>query len=60
MSAFCVEVAAHEGTTLEYITNGCLDAFSDEEVDLMTTNALNWNVLTVDACSADRIEHQLP
>jgi len=58
-------VAAHEGTTLEYITNGCLDAFSDEEVDLMTTMSttarrpLNWNVLTVDARSADRIEHQL-
>jgi N-acyl-D-aspartate/D-glutamate deacylase len=65
MLAFCEEVAAHEGTTLEYITNGCLDAFSDEEVDLMTTMSttaqrpLNWNVLTVDARSADRIEHQL-
>ena len=34
MLAFCEEVAAHEGTTLEYITNGCLDAFSDEEIDL--------------------------
>jgi N-acyl-D-aspartate/D-glutamate deacylase len=65
MLAFCEEVAAHEGTTLEYITNGCLDAFSPEEVDLMTTMSvtaqrpLNWNVLTVDARSADRIEHQL-
>jgi N-acyl-D-aspartate/D-glutamate deacylase len=65
MLAFCAEVAAHEGTTLEYITNGCLDAFSEEEVDLMTTMSttarrpLNWNVLTVDARSADRIEHQL-
>jgi N-acyl-D-aspartate/D-glutamate deacylase len=65
MLAFCEEVAAHEGTTLEYITNGCLDAFSDEEVDLMTTMSvtaqrpLNWNVLTVDARSADRIAHQL-
>jgi N-acyl-D-aspartate/D-glutamate deacylase len=65
MLAFCAEVAAHEGTTIEYITNGCLDAFSDEEVDLMTTMSttaqrpLNWNVLTVDARSADRIEHQL-
>jgi N-acyl-D-aspartate/D-glutamate deacylase len=65
MLAFCEEVAAHEGTTLEYITNGCLDAFSDDEVDLMTTMSvtaqrpLNWNVLTVDARSADRIEHQL-
>ena len=65
MLAFCEEVGAHEGTTLEYITNGCLDAFSDEEVDLMTTMSttaqrpINWNVLTVDARSADRIEHQL-
>lgn len=65
MLAFCAEVAAHEGTTLEYITNGCLDAFSDEEVALMTAMSstarrpLNWNVLTVDARSADRIEHQL-
>jgi N-acyl-D-aspartate/D-glutamate deacylase len=65
MLAFCEEVAAHEGTTLEYITNGCLDNFSPEEVDLMTTMSvtaqrpLNWNVLTVDARSADRIEHQL-
>src|SRR6202046_907596 len=65
MLAFCEEVAAHEGTTLEYITNGCLDSFTDEEVELMTTMSvtaqrpLNWNVLTVDARSADRIDHQL-
>ena len=65
MLAFCEEVAAHEGTTLEYITNGCLDTFSPEEVDLMTAMSvtarrpLNWNVLTVDARSAERIEHQL-
>jgi N-acyl-D-aspartate/D-glutamate deacylase len=65
MLAFCGEVAAHEGTTLEYITNGCLDNFSPEEVDLMTTMSvtaqrpLNWNVLTVDARSGERIEHQL-
>ena len=63
--AFCDEVANHEGTTLEYITNGCLDSFSPEEVDLMTTMSvtarrpLNWNVLTVDARSKDRIAHQL-
>ena len=65
MLAFCEEVALHEGTTLEYITNGCLDAFSEEEVELMTAMSvtaqrpLNWNVLTVDARSAERIEHQL-
>jgi N-acyl-D-aspartate/D-glutamate deacylase len=65
MLAFCEEVAAHEGTTLEYITNGCLDSFSDEEVELMTAMSvtaqrpLNWNVLTVDARSAERVGHQL-
>ncbi len=65
MLAFCEEVAGHEGTTLEYITNGCLDSFTPEEVDLMTAMSvtarrpLNWNVLTVDARSAERIEHQL-
>src|SRR5580658_2004084 len=65
MLAFCEEVAAHEGTTLEYITNGCLDNFSEEEVELMTAMSvtaqrpLNWNVLTVDAKGGDRIEHQL-
>ncbi len=65
MLAFCEEVGAHEGTTLEYITNGCLDLFSPQEIDLMTTMSvtahrpLNWNVLTVDARSAERIEHQL-
>jgi N-acyl-D-aspartate/D-glutamate deacylase len=65
MLAFCEEVAAHDGTTLEYITSGCLDGFSDEEVDLMvemtkTANRpLNWNVLTVDARSPEKSEHQL-
>ncbi len=65
MMAFCEEVAAHEGTTLEYITNGCLDQFSDEEIDLMTAMSvtarrpLNWNVLTIDGRSADMVDHQL-
>jgi N-acyl-D-aspartate/D-glutamate deacylase len=65
MLAFCEVVASHEGTTLEYITNGCLDTFSDEEIDLMvamTTTArrpLNWNLLTVDSRSPEKIEHQL-
>ena len=65
MLAFCEEVAAHEGTTLEYITNGCLDSFTPEEIDLMSAMSvtarrpLNWNLLTVDGRSADRVEHQL-
>ena len=51
MLAFCEVVRDHPGTTLEYITNGCLDTFTDDEIDLMvamTTTAhrpLNWNLL---------------
>nr|MDA8342261.1 amidohydrolase family protein [Actinomycetota bacterium] len=47
------------------ITNGCLDTFSDEEIDLMvamTTTArrpLNWNVLTVDSRTPEKVERQL-
>jgi N-acyl-D-aspartate/D-glutamate deacylase len=65
MLACCEEVGAHEGTTLEYITSGCLDVFSDEEVDLMVAMSvtarrpLNWNLLTVDARSPEKMEHQL-
>ncbi len=65
MLAFCEEVATHEGTTLEYITNGCLDAFSDEEVDLMVAmtatarRPLNWNLLTVDSRTPEKMAHQL-
>jgi N-acyl-D-aspartate/D-glutamate deacylase len=65
MLAFCEEVGAHEGTTLEYITNGCLDSFSEEEVELMTAMSvtaqrpLNWNVLTVDGRSGERVDGQL-
>ncbi|HVX21991.1 MAG TPA: amidohydrolase family protein [Acidimicrobiales bacterium] len=65
MLAFCEEVAAHEGTTLEYITNGCLDAFSDDEVDLMVAmtatarRPLNWNLLTVDSRAPEKRDHQL-
>ncbi len=65
MLAFCAEVRRHPGTTLEYITNGCLDTFSDEEIDLMvamSTTArrpLNWNVLTVDSRTPDKTARQL-
>jgi N-acyl-D-aspartate/D-glutamate deacylase len=65
MLAFCEVVEAHPGTTLEYITNGCLDTFSDEEIDLMvamTTTArrpLNWNVLTVDSRTPEKTARQL-
>ncbi|HLH28971.1 MAG TPA: amidohydrolase family protein, partial [Acidimicrobiales bacterium] len=65
MLAFCEVVRDHAGTTLEYITNGCLDTFSDEEIELMvamTTTArrpLNWNLLTVDSRTPERTARQL-
>jgi N-acyl-D-aspartate/D-glutamate deacylase len=65
MLAFCEVVRDHPGTSLEYITDGCLDTFSDDEIDLMvamTTTAhrpLNWNVLTVDSRTPDKTARQL-
>ncbi|MCX5376630.1 amidohydrolase family protein [Streptomyces sp. NBC_00091] len=58
-------VAEHEGTQLEAIVAGCLDQFSDEEIDLfvgMSAAAgrpLNWNVLTIDAAVPERVPRQL-
>ena len=63
--ALCEVVGAHPGTTLEAMTDGCLDRFSDEEIDLfasMTAAAkrtLNWNVLTIDSREPTRIPRQL-
>ncbi len=60
MLAFCEVVRDHPGTTLEYITNGCLDSFSDEEIELMVSHVhdsprpLNWNLLTVDSRTPDK------
>ena len=65
MLAFCEVVRDHPGTTLEYITDGCLDTFSDQEIDLMvamTTTArrpLNWNLLTVDSRTPAKTARQL-
>jgi N-acyl-D-aspartate/D-glutamate deacylase len=61
----CAELTNHEGTSLEFITSGCLDGFSAEEVDLMARMSLaarrplNWNVLTVDSREAGRCVSQL-
>jgi N-acyl-D-aspartate/D-glutamate deacylase len=63
--ALCEVVSQHAGTTLEGMTDGCLDRFSDEEVELFIAMSaaaqrpLNWNVLTVDSREAGRIPHQL-
>jgi len=63
--ALCRAVGDHEGTTLEYVTSGCLRGFSDEEVEQMADmtlagrRAVNWNVLTIDSREPQRYHDQL-
>jgi len=63
--ALCDEVGAHPGTTLEWVTDGCLKGFAPEEVDLMIEMSLrsgrpiNWNVLVVDSAEPERYRDQL-
>jgi N-acyl-D-aspartate/D-glutamate deacylase len=63
--ALCRAVSEHEGTTLEYVTDGCLRGFSDAEIDLMAEmtlagrRALNWNVLTIDSAEPQRYHDQV-
>ena len=58
-------VREHPGTTLEFITDGCLDQFSDQEIELMVAMSkaadrpMNWNVMGVSARAPERHEHQL-
>ena len=61
----CDVVQEHPGTTLEWVTSGCLQGFTDAEVQLMTDMSvraqrpINWNVLTIDSAEPDRYKHQL-
>jgi len=61
--ALAAAVGEHPGTQLECIIPGCLNGFSDDEVDLMgdlsltADRPLNWNVLGVSALGNH--EHQL-
>ncbi|MDK1345966.1 D-aminoacylase [Streptomyces sp. 378] len=54
-----------EGTQIEAIVAGCLDQFSDAEIDLFADMSavagrpLNWNVLTIDAAVPERVPRQL-
>jgi N-acyl-D-aspartate/D-glutamate deacylase len=63
--AMCEETGAHPGTTLEGIVQGCLDQFSDDEIELLSAlsaaadRPLNWNVLTIDSREPDRVPRQL-
>jgi N-acyl-D-aspartate/D-glutamate deacylase len=63
--ALSEETGLHEGTTLEGIVPGCLDRFSDQEIELLAkmsalaNRPMNWNVLTVDSREPDRVPRQL-
>ncbi|HET6810578.1 MAG TPA: amidohydrolase family protein [Acidimicrobiales bacterium] len=65
LSALAGAVSGHAGTTLELILAGCLNGFSDEEVDLMTHLSLtanrpaNWNVLGVSSMNPEGHVRQL-
>ncbi len=65
LEALCSVVSRHPGTTLELILPGCINGFSDEEVELMASLSLlanrpaNWNVLGVSALNRKGLEHQL-
>jgi N-acyl-D-aspartate/D-glutamate deacylase len=63
--ALCKAVGEHEGTFIEGIVPGCLDKFTDDEIELLAQmsaaakRSLNWNLLTVDSSEPDRIPRQL-
>ncbi|HEY5025404.1 MAG TPA: amidohydrolase family protein [Acidimicrobiales bacterium] len=65
LEALCRVLETHPGTTLELIVPGCLNGFSEDEVDLMATLSLladrpaNWNVLGVSSLNPGGLEHQL-
>ena len=65
MERLAAAVRAHEGTTVELIVPGCLNGFTDEEIDFLTTMSLladrpvNWNVLGVSAMNPDGALSQL-
>ena len=63
--ALCKATGEHEGTLLEGIVQGCLDKFSDDEIELLgelsaaAGRPLNWNVLTIDSRTPAKVSHQL-
>ena len=65
MERLAAAVRPHEGTTVELIVAGCLNGFTDEDIDFMSTMSLladrpvNWNVLGVSAMNPDGAWSQL-
>ena len=65
LMAFATAVSEHAGTTLEYASDGCLDGFSDDDIEFMIEfsktgqRPLNWNVLTIDSHDPERYRNQI-
>jgi N-acyl-D-aspartate/D-glutamate deacylase len=65
LMALCTATGEHDGTFLEGIVQGCLDQFSDEEIELLAhlsaaaNRSINWNVLTIDSRVPERVPRQL-
>jgi N-acyl-D-aspartate/D-glutamate deacylase len=65
MERLAAAVKDHDGTTVELIVPGCLNGFTDEEVDFLASMSLladrpvNWNVLGVSAMNPDSAWSQL-
>ena len=61
----CAVVKDHEGTTLELVADGCMNGFSERELDLIAgmsvagQRSVNWNVLTIDSARPDDFTGQL-
>ena len=65
MERLAAAVRQHEGTTVELIVAGCLNGFSEDDIDFLSTMSLladrpvNWNVLGVSAMNPDGAWGQL-
>ena len=65
LHALADALRSYPGTTVEFITTGCINGFTDEEIDEMIAlsatadRPLNWNVLNIDPSHPQQHEHQL-
>ena len=65
MERLAAAVSEHEGTTVELIVPGCLNGFTEDEIDflarmsLLADRPVNWNVLGVSAMNPDGAWSQL-
>jgi N-acyl-D-aspartate/D-glutamate deacylase len=65
MERLAAAVRQHEGTTVELIVAGCLNGFTEADIDFLSTMSLladrpvNWNVLGVSAMNPDGAWGQL-